>query len=242
MSERQMSITTGQDLMSVFVAHPDQGGPFPAVVMLMDGGGIREGLRRNARELAAEGYFVLLPDLFHRSSGTGPTEDLFDMDRMTELNTGLNREDVVADVVACIGHAARDPNARNTDRVGLIGYCMGGRLSVTVAQALGHQIAAVASFHPGYMATKSPTSPHLFLNNIKARVYFGVAETDPHLSPGQVERLKQALDENRVDYRLEVIAGAEHGFAVPGRESYFASGAEHVLAEALALFSDQLRP
>jgi carboxymethylenebutenolidase len=240
MTETEITVRAGAHDMPVFVAHPDTGAPFPVVVMLMDGGGIREGLRENARSLAAQGYFVMLPNLFHRSAGTGPIGDLFDMDRITELNTGLKTADVVDDVVACARRAAQDANARGADHLGLIGYCMGGRLAVTVAQALGDRVAAVASLHPGYMATRSEASPHLFLDNIKARVYFGLAETDPHLSPGQVSRLKAALDENGVDYRLEIIPGTEHGYAVPGRDTYCADGARKAEAEALALFRARL--
>lgn len=241
MKEQTFDVGTGSGSMPVFVTYPENGGPFPLVVMLMDAGGIRDGLKENARLLASDGYFVMLPNLFHRSAGTGPIEDLHDMDRITQLNTGLNNADVVADVAACAAFAAGHEAATATGHFGLIGYCMGGRLGVTVAQALGGSVAAVVSLHPGYMATRSPTSPHLFLDSIKARIYFGVAEHDEHLSPGQVARLETALKENGVDYRLETLPGTHHGYAVPGRTTYHPQGAGHARAQARALFGETLK-
>lgn len=239
--ENTVPVHTAAGDMPTFIVHPAKGGPFPVIVMLMDAGGIRDGLRQNARDLATQNYYVMLPNLFHRSAGTGPIEDLHDMARITELNTGLKNEDAVGDVAACARHAGQDAHARDADHIGLIGYCMGGRLSVTVAQALGEQVAAVVSLHPGYMATRSESSPHLFLDNIKAKVYFGLAETDPHLSSGQVERLKAALDRTGVDYQMEILPGTEHGFAVPGRETYSASGARAAEMRARELFASQLQ-
>jgi carboxymethylenebutenolidase len=55
-----------------------------------------------------------------------------------------------------------------------------------------------------------------------------------------VGRLREALDHNGVDYQLEVIPGTEHGFAVPGRESYHSAGAEYAWARALALFAERM--
>lgn len=239
--EYEVQVSTDNGVMPVFVAHPDTAGPFPLVVMLMDAGGIRDGLKENARRMAADGYYVMLPNLFHRSAGTGPIEDLHDMDRITVLNTGLNNADVIRDVAACATFAASQPPATATDHFGLIGYCMGGRLGVTIAQALGDKVAAVVSLHPGYMATRSAQSPHLFLDNIKARIYFGVAERDEHLSPGQVARLEEALQAHGVDYRLETLPGTEHGYAVPGRTTYHAQGADHARQQARVLFAETLK-
>jgi carboxymethylenebutenolidase len=172
MHECSLMVETYSGAMPVFAVRPRAGGSLPLVIMLMDGGGIREGLRDNARRLAAAGYAVMLPNLFHRSATTGPIEDLEDMERITALNTGLSNGDVVLDVDACIQSAGIDAGS---GKIGLIGYCMGGRLSITVAQAMGERVSAVVSLHPGYMATRAATSPHLFLDNVKAKVFFGVA-------------------------------------------------------------------
>jgi carboxymethylenebutenolidase len=53
--------------METFICHPERGGPFPAVFLLMDAPGIREELRDMARRLATIGYYVLLPNLYYRA-------------------------------------------------------------------------------------------------------------------------------------------------------------------------------
>jgi carboxymethylenebutenolidase len=235
--ETQALIETVDGSMPTFVAaHSD---PAAVIVMLMDGRGIRKPLRDQARALAAEGYVVLLPNLFYRSIGDGRTEDIQNMERMAVLNAALTPPRAAADVEACLVFAAADPAAPGGP-AGLIGYCMGGRLAVGVAQALGDRIGAVASLHPGYMATRSDNSPHRHLDRIAAPIYFGLPETDPHLSPGAVGRLREALDAHRVDYEIEILPGCTHGYSVPGNDDYHREAAEHAWAKALALFGDWL--
>lgn len=237
MREEQARIDTADGTMPVFVAANDD--PAAVIVMLMDGRGIREPLRDQARRLAGAGYHVLLPNLFYRPAGDGPTEDIADMARITALNATLTPERAAADVEACLAFASADPAAPK-GRAGLIGYCMGGRLAVVAAQALGDRIDAVASLHPGYLATRSEASPHRHLDRIAAPIYFGLPETDPHLSPGAVERLRDALDAHGLDYEIEILPGCTHGYSVPGNEDYHREAAERAWAKALSLFGDRL--
>jgi carboxymethylenebutenolidase len=237
MREAQARIYTADGAMPVFVvAHDD---PAAVIVMLMDGRGIREALRDQARKLAGAGYYVLLPNFFYRPAGDGPTEDIEDMARITELNALLTPARAATDVGACLAFTDADPAAPKGP-AGLIGYCMGGRLSVVAAQALGDRIGAVASLHPGYMATRSEASPHRHLDRIAAPIYFGLPETDPHLSPGAVERLREALDANGIEYEIEILPGCTHGYSVPGNEDYHREAAERAWAKSLALFGDRL--
>jgi hypothetical protein len=68
MIERQVDITTTAGQMSTFVCHPERLGPHPVILFFMDAPGIREELRDMARRLATVGYYVLLPNLYYRSS------------------------------------------------------------------------------------------------------------------------------------------------------------------------------
>src|SRR5258708_37683546 len=66
MIEATVDIPTTDGAMETFICHPARGGPFPAVMLLMDAPGIREELRDMARRLATIGYYVLLPNLYYR--------------------------------------------------------------------------------------------------------------------------------------------------------------------------------
>ena len=72
--DRTESILTDDGTMEVFVARPEGTGPFPVIVQLMDGLGMREELRGHARRAASWGYFVVAPDLFYRFGLKGPLD------------------------------------------------------------------------------------------------------------------------------------------------------------------------
>ena len=67
MIEQTLDIATQDGAMETFITRPERGGPFPAVLLLMDAPGIREELRDMARRLATVGYYVLLPNLYYRA-------------------------------------------------------------------------------------------------------------------------------------------------------------------------------
>src|SRR5207244_12279215 len=69
MIEQTLDIATEDGAMEAFICHPERGGPFPAVLLLMDAPGIREELRDMARRLGTVGYYVLLPNLYYRPAG-----------------------------------------------------------------------------------------------------------------------------------------------------------------------------
>ena len=71
MREYETEIRTGDGAMDTFICHPEEGGPFPAVIIYMDAPGIREELRDMARRIGTVGYYVLLPNLYYRNGREG---------------------------------------------------------------------------------------------------------------------------------------------------------------------------
>ena len=71
MREAEVAIKTSDGDMDMFVCHPEEGGPHPAVVFYMDAPGIREELRDMARRIATVGYYVALPNLYYRRGREG---------------------------------------------------------------------------------------------------------------------------------------------------------------------------
>lgn len=240
MLERTVEVATPEGRMPTFVVSPEIRAAKAVVVMLMDGRGWREPMFDQARRLASVGYYVMLPNLFYRHAGKGPIVDVTDMDWMTELNGAITPPRATSDVAACLDFAETDPTAPKGGKAGVMGFCMGGRLSITVSQGLGGRIAAAAALHPGYLATRKPTSPHLALNNIKAELYVGVAEHDPHLSPGAVARFSEALKATDITCCLEVLPGSGHGYSTPGNEAYHKPSAERAWERIFDLFERRL--
>ena len=67
MIEKTVDIATADGACTTFIAHPDRGGPHPAILFYMDAPAIREELRDMARRLASAGYYVVLPNLYYRA-------------------------------------------------------------------------------------------------------------------------------------------------------------------------------
>src|SRR5215468_6741332 len=111
MIEEIVDISTADGEMETFVCSPERGGPFPAVLFLMDAHGIREELRDMARRLATVGYYVLLPNLYYRAGRDtiyGPEvmeEGSAEHQRMRAVRTKMTIPPVMDDVAALLAFA-----------------------------------------------------------------------------------------------------------------------------------------
>lgn len=241
MFEQKIEIETTDGSMPTFIAHPEHDGPFPVVLMLMDGVGIREGLFDQARRLASTGYYVLLPDLYYRS---GPQEPIKrdqpgETERMMSLVKTVTDARAIADAKVLLDYAEDDPHARGGP-AGVMGYCLGGRLSVVVAQGLGDRIGAAGAVHPGMLTNDGDTSPHKNLDQVGAELYLGIADKDDYCTPEQVSLMEDALKARGIVHEIEWHRGASHGFAVLGNEVYHKDAAERVWERLNALFARRL--
>jgi carboxymethylenebutenolidase len=226
---------------------PEEALPSPAIIMFMDGFGIRPALLAMARRLSQSNYVVLLPDLYYRAGAYQP------MDVKKLFATG----DVRSAVDAVIGRptnvslAASDTGAflaylssrSDVDKngVGTTGYCMGGAMALTAAGAYPDQVAAAASFHGGNLATDAESSPHLLAPAMRARIYIGAAENDKSYPPAMADRLERALSEAGVNFRSETYIGAAHGWVVPDNPTYNEQAAERHWRELVYFFGSALR-
>ena len=243
MTERIEMVTTPDGAMEVFTAHPGEAGQsYPVIVQLMDGLGMREELRDHARRTASWGYYVIAPDLYYRFGLKGPLDFSNTADRegiMTAI-AALTSERVTGDVDTVLALAANDPAARS-GKIGLYGFCMGGKLTLELAQSLGDRLAAGASIHPGSLVTDAPGSPHRHLDQVSAELYFGIADKDAMATPDQMAELEEKLKARHIRYRLEWHPEALHGYMMPSRaELYQEAAAEKVWGRMQALFARNL--
>jgi len=244
MTRRDVSIPTPDGSCDASLHTPDGAGPWPAVIMFPDAGGVRPTFHDMAQQLADLGYAVLLPNVYYRVGDFEPFDmltvfgDQAERDRLMALVGSLDKASAARDTGAMLDFLAAQPEVADT-KVGTTGYCMGGGLSLTAAGHFPDRVAAAASFHGGRIATDAPDSPHLLAGSMTARVYVAGAENDSSFDDDQRERLSTALTEAGVDHTL-VTYSAAHGFAVPDNPTYDeAAAARHW--EALAeLYSSVL--
>lgn len=219
MIEREVSITTADGEMTTFVFHPEHDGPHPVVLYLMDAPSIRPALKDMASRLATAGYYVLLPYLFYRG---GPFREFGqsdeDMHARGELMGTVTPTNIVGDAEALLAFADTDPAARK-GKVGAVGFCMSGGLTISLARALPNRVAAAASIHGAWLVRDTPDSPHLGLDPVRAEIYFAWVDGDPTAPAETIPPMRAALDEAGVDYTIDLITDAVHGFA-PAGERY----------------------
>jgi carboxymethylenebutenolidase len=215
MTTKQITIDAAHGKASAWVSHPDTG-EHPAVLLYIDGMGYRPAMREIADRIAAEGYHVLLPDLFYRTPGQIPDPQTFFNDPearaawQKNIVPTVTPANIMADTDAFLAYFDAQKNVRG-DAIGITGYCMGGRLAVYAAGHYGKRVAAAAAFHPGGLATDAPESPHRLAPEITANLYIGGAMEDRSFDDAQKARLREALDAAGVSYTLETIP-ARHGW------------------------------
>ena len=243
MATKEISIRT-KDGMAPAHLFPGSGERAKSgIVIYMDAFGVRPAMDRMAERLAAEGYTVLVPDLFYRFGAYGPFDAKTAFaDEQTgalirRMMGGTTQAMTQADTAAFLDALA---DAGATGRVGTVGYCMGGARALNAAAAHPDRIVAAASFHGGNLASDAEDSPHRNAANIRARVYVGVAGVDRSFPPEQSGRLAQALREAEIDHIIENYVGKAHGWCVPDHGVYDEEGAERHWRRLLTLFGETI--
>jgi carboxymethylenebutenolidase len=246
-----VDIATADGTADAFLTRPAAGGPHPAVLLYMDAYGIRPALEAHAQRLAAHGYCVLVPNVFHRS-GPSPVlpnieEELRGEDRsalfakLVPMIRAVTPEAAIADSQAWLAFLRGRPDVRAAP-IGTVGYCMGGRLALRMAGEFADAVAAAASFHGGNLATGEDDSPHLSAVRAGAELYIGHADNDGSMDPEQMGRLTHALAEAHVRHTAELYVGAAHGFTQTDTPAYDEAAAERHWMRLLELFGRVLEP
>ncbi len=231
MTQRSVEIETVDGICPAALSVPVGEGPWPAVVMFPDAGGMRDTMRQMGERLSDLGYVVLVPDFYYRNGPYDPVDmrTAFSNKEAAERIMGMMRgytvDLAVRDATGLVDYLDSLAETR-AGGAGTTGYCMGGRLSLVAAANLGERIAAAASFHGGNLAkADDPDSPHHKASNIKAAVYVAGAIEDQSFTDEQKDLLEESLSEAGVIHTIETYQ-AHHGFAVPDNASYDAAAAE----------------
>jgi carboxymethylenebutenolidase len=198
-----------------FLSLPESDGPWPGVVVIHEGGGISPQLLRLCQRLAAEGYAAIAPDLFFRSGGTDASD-------FATLMGALQPEEALADIES----SADILRNLGSERIGVTGFCMGGRLTWSTARHT-EGFAAAAAFYGSGIADDlgEPLCPTI--------LFFG--GQDPYIPPAEIERIAADFPDTIV------YPEAGHGFMRDRSDSYHEASANDAWARTLDFFSTHLR-
>lgn len=241
MQEKEVDIQTKDGAMNTFITHPEEGGPYPIILFLMDAPGKREELHDMARRIATTGYYVMLPNLYYRRAKAfvvdGTTESREIM--FAHMNSLSNRI-VVEDCESAL-EWAEDESAASDGPVGCTGYCMSGPFAFAAAAQMADRVKASASFHGVRLCVDAEDSPHLDADKIQGEMYIGCAETDEWAPTEMIEKLDEHMKGSGANYRIEWYPETEHGFVFPLREGkYHKQAAERHYERLFAMFKRNL--
>lgn len=202
-------------------------GTGPGVIVIQEWWGLVPHIKDVADRFAAAGFTALAPDLYHGESSTEP-------DGAGKLMMALNLENAAKDLS---GAVALLQQKTGRDKVGVVGYCMGGGLALVLATQRPDAVAAAAPYYGAIpWASVQPD-----WSALTAKVVGEYAELDGWASPEAAQSLETQLRELGKDATMHVHAGADHAFFNDARpEVYDAAASATAFDRTVALFRDTL--
>ena len=232
--------------LPAYVARPDGEGPFPVVIVVSEIFGVHEYIRDVCRRLAQAGYAAIAPAFFVRVADPAPLDD---MQQIQAIVAAAGYEQVMGDVAATLDWASQQLWA-NSDRVGITGFCWGGKVVWQAAARFAAIDAGVAwygrlappdSATPDQRAAGAPWPVDL-ADDLKAQVIGLYGGLDRGIPLSSVEAMRLALARAEADGdEITVYPGAPHGFHADYRASYTPAAAADGWQRLLALFEARLK-
>ncbi len=245
-TESSVDVKTTDGIADGALFYPEEHKTWPAVLIWPDILGLRPVFREMGKRLAAQGYVVLIPNLFYRLQKAPVPDEPIDfskpegMAKVRQLVDPLTPEKIEQDTTAYLKFLDVQPQTNTKAKAGVQGYCLGGSFSFRSAAAVPNRVGAVASFHGGYLVTDKPDSPHLLFPKIKAHALVAVAEDDDKKGPQVRPALKSAFAVANLPAQVELFEGAKHGWCVQDMPSYNQPAAERAWSKLIALYQSTL--
>src|SRR5262245_4863455 len=177
-----------------FLARPAAAGKYPGVVVVQEAFGLNSHIKDVAARLAAEGYAVLAPDLYYREPNAVVGYD--NLPDAIRLMMGLWDEKIVKDMGGAIAYLQQQPLVR-ADRIGVTGFCMGGRITF-LTSCLNPAVKAAVPFYGGGIGSaapseRTPKAPLEYADQLAAPMLLFFGENDPFIPLDEVEKIKGRL-------------------------------------------------
>lgn len=214
----------GGETLTGYWARPEGDGSWPAVIVLQEWWGLNEHIMDVTRRIANEGYVALAPDLYKGQVATEP-------DEARKLVMELDMPAAVAEIGSAIDHLLAQPFVHG-DKVGIVGFCMGGRLVLMTALA-NDKLAVAVPFYG------SPLTPEEAAN-VKAPVLGLYGADDGGIPVADVQAMGEALTAAGIDNEIHIYPGAPHAFFNDTRESYRPEAAADAWQRMLTWFKRRL--
>ena len=227
-AEENVTFKSGDETASGFLVTPAGSGPSPAVIVIQEWWGLNDWVKDQARALAKEGYTALAVDLYRGKVTDNP-------DTAHQLMMGLPRDRALRDLKAAFGYLQARKDVKK-DRIGAIGWCMGGMYTLALATEEPALAAAVAYYG-------APPTDAAALARIKAPVLGNYGAEDQGPSPAQVKAFEEAMKKAGKPIDVKIYEGAGHAFANVNNpwKGYRAEAAKDAWARSTAFLAKNLK-
>jgi carboxymethylenebutenolidase len=233
----EVSIPTANGKIPAYRAMPSKAGRHPVLLVVQEIFGVHEHIKDVCRRYAKMGYFAIAPEMFARQG---------DVSTMTDIGTILSTvvskvpdAQVCSDLDAAIAFAKASGRA-DAARVGLVGYCWGGRTAWLYARHNPKLKAAVAYYGllDGMKSDIKPRDPVEFASEITVPVLGLYAGKDNYIKPAVVDQMRAGLAKSSSGSQIVVFPDVDHGFNADYRPTYNRSAANYAWKLAGEWFKD----
>ena len=245
-AERGVDIKTADGMCDAVLVSPQGQGRAPAVLVWPDAYGLRPAAIDIGRRLTANGYAALVVNQFYRARRAPVFPPGFsfqnpdDRAQLMALMSVLDQPTVTRDARAFIAFLDKQPEVDTRKKMGTVGFCMGGKMTIWTAAVAPGRVGAAASFHGGGLVTDKPDSPHTQIAATQAAYHIAIASDDDEKEPQSKTVLKETLAAAHRPATLEVYPGAKHGWMMGDSQVHNAEQAERGWTAMLALYKGAL--
>jgi carboxymethylenebutenolidase len=201
---KPVSYKSGDETVNAVLYSPSGKGPFPAIIVIHEWWGLNDWVKEQASRLTDQGYEALAIDLYRGKVATTP-------EMAHEIMRGVPEDRAKRDLHAAFEYLASLPNVKK-DRIGAIGWCMGGGYSLDVA--LQEPTLAADVINYGHLATDKDA-----LKKINAPILGSFGAQDQGIPPADVKKFGKTLDQLGKKESIKIYDDAGHGFQNPNNEA-----------------------
>ncbi len=215
--------------------------PYPAVLVAQHATGVDAFIQDICDRLAADGYAAVAPNLYHRHTEAVISESAAGGPRPSP-SALLSDPDIVADINATVDWLLSHDAVRS-DRIGVTGFCMGGRVA-WLAAATNSNFQAVAPYYGGNLMTTwgaGKTPPYDLANEIDCPMLFHFGEIDANPSQADMQKLDAELTRLGKAHTFYTYPGADHAFMNPTGGRYNENAAVASWPRTLEFFAQRLK-
>ena len=201
---KPVSYKSGEETVQGILYTPAGKGPFPSIIVIHEWWGLNDWIKEQASKLADQGYEALAIDLYRGKVATTPEE-------AHEIMRGVPEDRANRDLQAAFDFLASQPNVKK-NRIGAIGWCMGGGYSLDVALLEPTLAADVINY--GHLATDQDT-----LKKINAPILGIFGAQDKGITPDDVHKFESQMKQLGKTIDIKIYDDAGHAFENPNNKA-----------------------